>query len=72
MEQNADMEKYNTREFDLIEHVPGSSDIFRRKIWNILEGSSDWNAIITTIDKDRGTYSVVLQGTLKQQPLLDS
>ena len=61
------MEKYNTREFDLIEHISPSSDILKTKIWNILKNSSDWNANIASIDRKNGSYQIILRGTLKQE-----
>ncbi len=60
------VDKFYTRDFDLIEHIPPSSNALREKIGNILKGSQNWTANVTNIDKMSGTYQIVLQGTLSQ------
>lgn len=60
------MDKFYTRDFDLIEHIPPSSNALREKIGNILRLSSSWTADVTSIDKATGDYQIVLQGTLKK------
>lgn len=60
--------RYNTRDFDLIEHIPPSSNALRVKIGNILKISTNWTANVKSIDESTGNYSIVLQGTLKENP----
>ena len=64
------MEKYYTRDFDLIEHIPSSSNALREKIGNILKGSQNWTANVSNIDKVTGTYQIILQGTLSKNDIL--
>ena len=61
------MERYDTHDFDLIEHIPPSSHALTEKIGNILKHSTAWNADITNIDKSTGNYRLILNGVLKQQ-----
>jgi hypothetical protein len=61
-----EMEKFNTRDFDLIEHIPPSSNALREKIGNILKSSKSWSADVAGVDKQSGEYRIVLQGTLKK------
>lgn len=60
------MEKFNTLDFDLIEHIPPSSNALREKIGNILKNSSSFSASVASIDRTSGNYRIVLQGTLKK------
>ncbi|MBN2008503.1 hypothetical protein JW960_04060 [candidate division KSB1 bacterium] len=60
------VEKYYTRDFDLIEHIPPSSNALREKIGNILKGSQNWTANVSNIDKITGSYQIILQGTLNR------
>ena len=64
------MEKYYTRDFDLIEHIPASSNALREKIGNILKVSDNWTANVSNIDKVTGNYQIVLQGTLSKKDIL--
>jgi len=65
------MEKFYTRDFDLIELIPPSSNALREKIGNILRSSKDWRADVSRIDKSTGNYRIILRGTLKQnEPML--
>ena len=60
------MQKYYTRDFDLIEHIPHSSNALREKIGNILRCSKNWTANVANIDKMSGSYQIILQGTLRK------
>ena len=60
------VENFYTRDFDLIEHIPPSSNALREKIGSILKGSQKWYANVTNIDKMTGTYQIILQGTLSR------
>lgn len=60
------MEKFYTRDFDLLEHIPSSSNALREKIGNILKCSKNWTANVSNIDKVSGNYQIILQGTLKK------
>ena len=60
------MENFNTRDFDLIEHIPPSSNALREKIGNILKNSRTWSADVANLDDNTGAYRIVLQGTLKR------
>jgi hypothetical protein len=60
------IEKFYTRDFDLIEHIPDSSNALREKIGNILKCSKNWTANVSNVDKVTGSYQIVLQGTLKK------
>ena len=60
------MENFNTRDFDMIEHISPSSKLVQDKIKNILRASEDWTAKINTIEPSTGTYQLVLHGTLKK------
>ena len=64
------MEKYYTRDFDLIEHIPPSSNALREKIGNILKGSKNWTANVSNIDKVTGNYQIILQGTLTKDEII--
>lgn len=65
-EVNLFMENFNTRDFDMIEHISPSSKLVQDKIKNILRASEDWTAKINTIEPSTGTYQLVLLGTLKK------
>ena len=60
------IEKFYTRDFDLIEHIPDSSNALREKIGNILRCSKNWTANVSNIDKVSGSYQIILQGTLRK------
>lgn len=60
------MEKFRTREFDMIEYVPAASKLVQEKIKRILAASEDWTAQIDNIESTSGTYQIVLCGKLKQ------
>ncbi len=65
------MLKFYTRDFDLIEHIPPSSNALREKIGNILKCSKNWSANVANIDKSTGNYQIILQGTLREdEPVL--
>ncbi len=59
---------FNSRELDLIEILPASSPALKQNLEHIIEESSKWNAAIASIDPSTGTYRIVLEGTLRQQP----
>jgi len=61
------MQNYYTRDFDLIEHIPPSSNALREKIGNILKSSKNWTANVSNIDKVSGSYQIILQGTLRKE-----
>lgn len=63
------MRRFNMRDFDLIEHIPPSSNALRVKIGNILKLSTSWTAAVKSIDSHTGDYRIVLQGTLKDNNL---
>jgi len=60
------MEPVNTHDFDLLEHIPPTSNLLRQKIENILKNSEAWTADVIRVDQDTGRYRIVLQGTLKK------
>lgn len=60
------MEPFNTRDFELLEHIPSSSNVLRQKIDNILKNSETWSADVVGMDPTTGRYRIVLQGTLKK------
>ena len=60
------MQNFYTRDFDLIEHIPPSSNALREKIGNILKYSKNWTANVSCVDKNSGSYQIILQGTLKK------
>ena len=62
------MFQFNSRELDLIEILPASSPALKQHLEQIIEDSSKWNAAIASLDQNTGTYRIVLEGTLRQQP----
>ena len=57
---------FDTRDFLILEHLPPCSNALRQKIASILLNSKQWRAVVEKIDADRGTFRLVLEGTLRE------
>lgn len=63
---------FKSRELDLIEILPASSPALKQNLEQLIEDSAKWNAAIASLDPHTGTYRIVLEGTLRQQPKLNA
>jgi hypothetical protein len=57
--------EYQTRNFDLIEVTPPSSPALKEEINSILVGSQNWTAAVESLNRDDGSYRIILQGQLQ-------
>jgi hypothetical protein len=60
------MFQFNSRELDLLEVLPASSPALKQNLAQIIDDSSKCNAAIASLDKNTGTYRIVLEGSLRK------
>ncbi|MDZ7269181.1 MAG: hypothetical protein ONB48_17460 [candidate division KSB1 bacterium] len=60
------MFKFKSRELDLIEILPPSSEELKNNLEIILSDSERWNAALASVDQQTGTYRIVLEGRLRE------
>lgn len=60
------MFQFNSRELDLLEVLPASSPALKQNLAQIIDDSSKFNAAIASLDKNTGTYRIVLEGSLRK------
>ena len=61
------MFKFRSREIDYIEVLPPASVALKANLEQLIDDSSNLNAALESLDKETGTYRIVLQGTLPNQ-----
>jgi len=61
------MFKFRSREIDYIEVLPPASVALKANLEQLIDDSSNLNAALESLDKQTGTYRIVLQGTLPNQ-----
>jgi len=60
------MSKFNIRDLEIIRNATLSTSTLKRQINNMIEDSNNCRAIVESLNRDTGEYSIILQGTLLQ------
>ncbi len=60
------MKRSHTTELDYIEILPAASPALKEKVEKLVSSSTNLNAVIASLDRETGTYEIILQGTLAQ------
>ncbi len=60
------MKRSHTTDLDYIEILPAASPAMKKKVEKLVSSSTNLNAVIASLDRETGTYEIILQGTLTQ------
>lgn len=55
---------FNIRDLEIIRNANISSSTLKRQINSMIESSDNCRAIVESLNRDTGEYSIILQGTL--------
>ena len=62
------MKKSSSRQLDYLELNPPSSPALMKDLEDVLSRSERWNAALESLDRHTGTYRIIVEGTLGDQP----